>query len=676
MNTQFYTFDMIGLESLFKYSSVYNTTLHPENLLISLDRKILIENLLYLLRSQPKFVNFIDFCNIYISSETDDIVLLKRVYNEIIESNINNLPYKIISYSNQTILNLLAISFSLPPSNNLQAECDDNFRLKIVKAILAENEKIDNDKKKYILAENLPEPLSTSYILAMNILPYDDFTNNNSNAKLITACIKAAKLFDFCYKTNTYIDLINTFLEKYKCENYLKYLHNVLKLFFTSNDEQIIYITLDSKDVNYLSDLLMLRSLSISINQIISLEDNIDYVYFRNKPIIEIQENSFIIISRNLLADKIFNGIFFDLNVINQQQHIVKDFFIDYTTKFSEQYLFYGIIEKMISKHKYISFNGEDFRKSNIKGEPDYYIRNWNDILGIIFTRPFEQNGSTFEKANYPVGLVNGGGGCICPSQNLLDAFEVTIKDGSGKVIGTEPFDWNNPNHTANPYNNRDPRLGMIVVTNGSKIGKNTDGKDHVVETFKGGVDGIGVKYGATTTGYYLRKMLAEDFDLSKTVAKPKSWVLMRYAEFLLNYAEAVNRVVGPDGTTIDGITLVKTARQAVNEIRNRDWVKLPEIANVNNTTSMESAIRHERQVELAFEDQRFFDVRRWKIASETENKPLYGINIYKDLTGGWTYEKFKVEERKFEEKMYYYPIPYSEIMKSNGILVQNDGWE
>lgn len=385
MNTQFYTFDMIGLESLFKYSSVYNTTLHPENLLISLDRKILIENLLYLLRSQPKFVNFIDFCNIYISSETDDIVLLKRVYNEIIESNINNLPYKIISYSNQTILNLLAISFSLPPSNNLQAECDDNFRLKIVKAILAENEKIDNDKKKYILAENLPEPLSTSYILAMNILPYDDFTNNNSNAKLITACIKAAKLFDFCYKTNTYIDLINTFLEKYKCKNYLKYLHNVLKLFFTSNDEQIIYITLDSKDVNYLSDLLMLRSLSISINQIISLEDNIDYVYFRNKPIIEIQENSFIIISRNLLADKIFNGIFFDLNVINQQQHIVKDFFIDYTTKFSEQYLFYSIIEKMISKHKYISFNGEDFRKSNIKGEPDYYIRNWNDIFLFEF---------------------------------------------------------------------------------------------------------------------------------------------------------------------------------------------------------------------------------------------------------------------------------------------------
>lgn len=385
MNTQFYTFDMIDLESLFKYSSVYNTTLHPENLLISLDRKILIENLLYLLRFQPKFANFIDFCNIYISSETDDIVLLKRVYNEIIESNINNLPYKIISYSNQTILNLLAISFSLPPSNNPQAECDDNFKIKIVKAILAENEKIDNDKNKYILAENLPEPLSTSYILAMNILPYDDFTNNNSNAKLITACIKAAKLFDFCYKTNTYIDLINIFLEKYKCKNYLEYLHNVLRLFFKSNDEHIVYITLDSRDVNYLSDLLMLRSLSISINQIIPLEDNIDYVYFRDKPIIEIQENSFIIISRNLLVDKIFNGIFFDLNVINQQQHVVKDFFIDYTTKFSEQYLFYSIIEKMISKHKYISFNGEDFRKSNIKAEPDYYIRNWNDIFLFEF---------------------------------------------------------------------------------------------------------------------------------------------------------------------------------------------------------------------------------------------------------------------------------------------------
>lgn len=325
----------------------------------------------------------------------------------------------------------------------------------------------------------------------------------------------------------------------------------------------------------------------------------------------------------------------------------------------------------------HVRFLGKDYKGL-------FYPKNNNDALvpwkgkntGIIFTRPFEQNGSTFEKANYPVGLVNGGGGCICPSQNLLDAFEVTVKDGSGKIIGTEAFDWDNPNHTANPYNNRDPRLGMIVVTNGSKIGKNTDGKDHIVETYNGGVDGIGVKYGATTTGYYLRKMLAEDFDLSKTVAKPKSWVLMRYAEFLLNYAEAVNRVVGPDGTTIDGITLVKTARNAVNDIRNRDWVKLPKIANVDDMESMESAIRHERQVELAFEDQRFFDVRRWKIASETENKPLYGINIYKDLTGQWTYERFKVEDRKFEEKMYYYPIPYSEIMKSNGILKQNNGWE
>ena len=90
---------------------------------------------------------------------------------------------------------------------------------------------------------------------------------------------------------------------------------------------------------------------------------------------------------------------------------------------------------------------------------------------------------------------------------------------------------------------------------------------------------------------------------------------------------------------------------------------------------NMRINIQRERQVEMAFEDQRFFDVRRWKIANVTENKPLMGILI--STNGGTTtYERFKVENRIFQEKMYLYPIPYNEIAKSKGILIQNSGWE
>ena len=283
---------------------------------------------------------------------------------------------------------------------------------------------------------------------------------------------------------------------------------------------------------------------------------------------------------------------------------------------------------------------------------------------GIIMTRPFEKAGSTFEKANYPVGMVNGGGACICPSQNLLDAFEYS----NGTV-----FDPSKLKNTDNPYEERDPRLNMIIAINGSTLGKNIDGSARQVQSYMGGADGIGVKYGATTTGYYLRKLLVENFDLSKSESRAKSWVLMRYAEVLLNYAEAVNESIGPDAKVIGTTNLTLSAREAINLVRDR--VGMPPIQSGLDKENMRINIQRERQVEMAFEDQRFFDVRRWKIANVTENKPLMGILI--STNGGTTtYERFKVENRIFQEKMYLYPIPYNEIAKSKGILIQNSGWE
>jgi len=286
---------------------------------------------------------------------------------------------------------------------------------------------------------------------------------------------------------------------------------------------------------------------------------------------------------------------------------------------------------------------------------------------GIIFTIPFEKSGNAMERYNYPIGAPSGGQAVTAPSQNLIDAFEMS--NGAD-------FDWSNPTHAANPFSSRDPRLRQMIAYNNSVFGKNTDNTDRLVQSYEGGPDGIGIKQGATTTGYYLKKFCVTNYNLSlSTSVKPKAWVLMRIGEVYLSYAEAMNEAYGPDAKpVINGVTAVYSAREALNKVRTRSDVNLPAVAVGLTPEVMRTKIRHERRIELAFEEQRPFDIRRWKLPVEELSKPLQGIHVVK--TGDtYTYERFDVEKRVFEEKMYRYPIPYEEINKSNGVLVQNSGW-
>jgi hypothetical protein len=285
---------------------------------------------------------------------------------------------------------------------------------------------------------------------------------------------------------------------------------------------------------------------------------------------------------------------------------------------------------------------------------------------GIIFTLPFEKSGNATERYNYPIGAPGGGQAVTAPSQNLVDAFERS--DGT-------PFDWNNSSHASNPYSGRDPRFRQIIAYNNTIFGKNTDNTDRFIQSYEGGSDATGSKYGATTTGYYLKKFSVTNYNLSlSTSVKPKAWVLMRIAEVYLNYAEAMNEAYGnPDEKPlIDGTPAVYSAREALNKVRAR--VTMPAVPALGQD-SMREKIRNERRVELAFEEQRPFDVRRWKLPVEELSQAIEGIRVHKNGSA-YTYEKFEVEKRIFEEKMYRYPIPYDEISKSNGALVQNKDWE
>lgn len=273
----------------------------------------------------------------------------------------------------------------------------------------------------------------------------------------------------------------------------------------------------------------------------------------------------------------------------------------------------------------------------------------------IIFVRRSNAT-NTFEKANYPIGYDLGKSGTT-PSQNLVDAFEVKV-DASTAI----PFDWNNPDHAANPYApagtlGRDPRLKMIVLTN------NTTFKGRPVECWENGKDGKGVPL-ATRTGYYLMKYLDENLDLLLNNTSVHSWIYIRYAEILLNYAEAINEA-DPGNVAL--------AKAVVDQVRARTGVAMPPLPAGLTQAEMRDKIRNERRVEFAFEEHRQWDVRRWMLGETYFNVPLRGVAITEN-TGVFTYTPIDVENRVFSSKMNFYPIPQTElnIMTS---WKQNPGW-
>ena len=251
----------------------------------------------------------------------------------------------------------------------------------------------------------------------------------------------------------------------------------------------------------------------------------------------------------------------------------------------------------------------------------------------IIFALRYDSS-NDFEKFNYPIGYDLGESG-TAPSQNLVDAYEMRNGD---------KFDWDNDEHRTNPFLNRDPRLANTVLLN------NTMFQGRHVEAYTGGRDGKGTPK-ASRTGHYLFKYLDSELDLLQDRKSIHSWILFRLGEIYLNYAEALNEYE-PGNPDI---------RSYLNEVRAREGVSMPGVPFGLSQDDMRDRIRHERRIELAFEDHRFWDVRRWMIAETTLNVPLRGVEIEKQ-GDNFIYTPIIVENRRFEKKMYLYPIPQNEI--------------
>lgn len=253
---------------------------------------------------------------------------------------------------------------------------------------------------------------------------------------------------------------------------------------------------------------------------------------------------------------------------------------------------------------------------------------------------------------NAPNGYDGWGGNC--PMQNLVDDYEMS----NGLPITDVASGYN----AQNPYVNRDPRFYATVLYNGKVF------RGRAIETFmpggKDSPDGSGA-WNTSPTGYSMRKFCDETVDINDWSNMGKApWKYFRYAEILLNYAEAQNEAVGPDNSVYD----------AINKICTR--AGMPNLPAGLTKDAMRTRIRNERRIELAYEEHRYFDVRRWKIAMVTENLPARGISIIKATDGTLTFSsKIALSGKAFMVQHYWYPIPLEEINASGGKLEQNDNY-
>lgn len=252
------------------------------------------------------------------------------------------------------------------------------------------------------------------------------------------------------------------------------------------------------------------------------------------------------------------------------------------------------------------------------------------------------------------------------PTQNIVDDYFTS----KGLPIADEPYADKDPDYTtagtcattigyapkgtSNMYVNRESRFYVSICFDNSKWVATKNAA--TCELYFGGNTGhTGKTRNYSTTGYILRKYSnpSVDWKNSQNVSN-RQQALFRLAEIYLNYAEALNECEARD---------VDEVLKYVNKVRERaglpGYGDGPEFIMLKSKEkeAIRELIRRERRIELAFENHRFYDVRRWKIMEETD-KCIYGLNI--SATRPLFYQVIKTEDRPHDFKYYLWPIPQS----------------
>ncbi|MES2375035.1 MAG: RagB/SusD family nutrient uptake outer membrane protein [Bacteroidota bacterium] len=253
-------------------------------------------------------------------------------------------------------------------------------------------------------------------------------------------------------------------------------------------------------------------------------------------------------------------------------------------------------------------------------------------IFDVQYAGPGLGEGSPLDGLMAPLSSFSHGWDQIFANQDLVDAYE--MKNG---LAITDPASGYDP---ANPYNNRDPRMDYTIIRPGS--------------TWKG-LPYSSVNVGSPIsvyTGYLPRKNVLTT-DGNNWGDSPLNYIVFRYADVLLMYAEAKNEASGPDNTVLD----------AINQVRARSGVNMPAILSGKSQSEMRSIIQHERRIEFAFEGNYYSDIRRWGIAGQ-----LMDGRIIKTISGQ------QLDVWHFKDALYLWPIPQDEI-DLNPKLKQNPGY-
>jgi len=237
------------------------------------------------------------------------------------------------------------------------------------------------------------------------------------------------------------------------------------------------------------------------------------------------------------------------------------------------------------------------------------------------------------------------------PTKALTDLYP--MKNGKAISDPTSGFD------PKNPYLGRDPRMGFSLFLEGDKL---PSGVLFGAIPGKGGSDEVGRTQYNTSTGFSLKKYIPTD-DFANPGNSGLNFILLRYAEILLTYAEAKIELNQIDATVYD----------AINQVRTRSDVGLPPLPSTLNQSQLRDAVRLERTLELAWEGWRLFDIRRWKIAQNVMQGKVFGMTYFVG-NNPITVEVPSVLRVFDPSKHYLWPIPQKE-KTLNPTLGQNPGW-
>ncbi|WP_345229710.1 RagB/SusD family nutrient uptake outer membrane protein [Olivibacter ginsenosidimutans] len=316
----------------------------------------------------------------------------------------------------------------------------------------------------------------------------------------------------------------------------------------------------------------------------------------------------------------------------------------------------------------FVQSNADPFMQAYLSTK-NVMFTEWNKEW--IFARPNSMNRSQYDKTPKHVGYTTDvqGAGALGVTQKMVDAY--FMKNGlpissngsgyqqSGFSEFQAPFDVK-ARSTYNQWINREPRFYVGVTYNGSYWLNQSNNTKEVISIFE--LSGNSGRKQSTSdvspTGYVVRKNVVTNSD-------NRGSVQLRLAQIYLDYAEALNEY-NPNSSDI---------LKYLNLIRERAGIPVYGSAQIpapSGQAAMRTAIRKERQIELAFENTRYFDCRRWKTAATEFAGEVYGMNMFVD--GNAFYEKTLIENRVFRQRDYLWPIPNAEILK-NEFMVQNPGW-